>query len=218
MPSVRAMRCSRRRVRRAIERLCSKSNAWARPSTSTIGLGSPLPHLLRDWAHPCHICSRTRLDPTTSAPGLGSPLPTSAPGLGKGPAQVLQGDQGVDKGSINRPLGPPGPRQRPWVVFRKRIGWRSEVRTCKRARQALVQSMGCTYLHIGSKYGVHIPSILQGTRSQATCTDTCRAAGERSGHSSVEPEGLAALIGSSFSSNGTTHGTVQSSSWRTRTA
>jgi hypothetical protein len=26
-----------------------------RPSAS--GLGSPLPHLHRDWAHPCHICS-----------------------------------------------------------------------------------------------------------------------------------------------------------------
>ena len=148
MPSVRAMRCSRRRVRRAIVRLCSKSNAWARPSRSTIGLGSRLPYLLRDWAHPCHICSRTRLDPTTSAPGLGSPLPTSAPGLGKGPAQVLQRDQGVDKGSIDRPLGPPGPRQRPWDpcvqdAYRLAVG---SAHVQVSARQSLVQSMGCTYL------------------------------------------------------------------------
>ena len=36
-----------------------------------------LPHPHRDcqWAHPCHICSRTGRTPATSAPGLGSPLP-----------------------------------------------------------------------------------------------------------------------------------------------
>jgi hypothetical protein len=66
-------------------------------------VGSPLPHLHRDWAHGCPICTRTGLTPATSAPGLGSPLPhlhkdwahpghictgtgltpaTSAPGLG----------------------------------------------------------------------------------------------------------------------------------------
>jgi hypothetical protein len=33
--------------------------------------GSPLPHLHRDWAHPCHICTGTGLTPATSAPGLG---------------------------------------------------------------------------------------------------------------------------------------------------
>jgi hypothetical protein len=36
-------------------------------------LGSPLPHLHRYWARPCHICTDTGL--ATSAPGLGSPLP-----------------------------------------------------------------------------------------------------------------------------------------------
>jgi hypothetical protein len=41
------------------------------PAASAPGLGSPLPHLHGDWAHPA----------ATSAPGLGSPLPTSAPGL-----------------------------------------------------------------------------------------------------------------------------------------
>ena len=38
-------------------------------------LGSPLPHLNEDWAHPCHICTRTALTPAASAPGLRSPLP-----------------------------------------------------------------------------------------------------------------------------------------------
>jgi hypothetical protein len=42
---------------------------------SAPGLGSPLPHLHRDWARPCHICAGTGLAPATSAPGLGSPLP-----------------------------------------------------------------------------------------------------------------------------------------------
>jgi hypothetical protein len=33
------------------------------------------PHLHRDRACPCHICTETGLTPPTSAPGLGSPLP-----------------------------------------------------------------------------------------------------------------------------------------------
>jgi hypothetical protein len=37
--------------------------------------GVPLPHLPRDWAHPCHICAGTGLATATSAPGPGSPLP-----------------------------------------------------------------------------------------------------------------------------------------------
>ena len=37
--------------------------------------GSRRSHLPRDWAHPCHVCSRTGLAASTSAPGLGSPLP-----------------------------------------------------------------------------------------------------------------------------------------------
>jgi hypothetical protein len=40
-------------------------------ATSAPGLGPPLPHLRRDWAHPA-----------TSAPGLGLIAATSAPGLG----------------------------------------------------------------------------------------------------------------------------------------
>ena len=34
-----------------------------------------LPHLHRDGAHPCPICTRTALSPATSAPGRGSPVP-----------------------------------------------------------------------------------------------------------------------------------------------
>jgi hypothetical protein len=45
------------------------------PATSAPGLGSPVPHLHRVRAHPCHICTGTGLTPATSAPGLGSPLP-----------------------------------------------------------------------------------------------------------------------------------------------
>jgi hypothetical protein len=55
-------------------------------ATSAPGLDSSLPHLHRDWAHRCHICTGTGahrchictgtgLNAATSAPGLGSPLP-----------------------------------------------------------------------------------------------------------------------------------------------
>ncbi len=55
----------------------------SRPATSAQGLGSPLPHLHRDWAHPCHVCAGTWLTPchictrtpATSAPGLSPTLP-----------------------------------------------------------------------------------------------------------------------------------------------
>ena len=71
--------------------------------TSAPGLGSPLthlhrdqahpcPHLLWDWARPCHICSGTGLAANTSAPtgltaatsttGLARPSATPAPGPG----------------------------------------------------------------------------------------------------------------------------------------
>ena len=41
------------------------------PATSAPGLRSPLPHLHRDCARPCHVCTGTALAPATSAPGLG---------------------------------------------------------------------------------------------------------------------------------------------------
>jgi hypothetical protein len=44
-------------------RTASKWSTWhptgLTPSTSAPGLGSPLPHLHWDWAHPCHICPGT---------------------------------------------------------------------------------------------------------------------------------------------------------------
>jgi hypothetical protein len=36
------------------------------PRLSAPGLGPPLPHLHRDWAHPCHICTGTGFTPATS--------------------------------------------------------------------------------------------------------------------------------------------------------
>ena len=36
------------------------------PATSVPGLRSPLPHLYRDCARPCHICTGTALAPATS--------------------------------------------------------------------------------------------------------------------------------------------------------
>jgi hypothetical protein len=60
-------------------------------ATSAPGLGSPLPHLRQDWAHPCHICAGTGLTHATSAPGLGSAAATSAPGLGSAAATSAPG-------------------------------------------------------------------------------------------------------------------------------
>ena len=61
------------RVRRAVSHICAGTGLT--PPTSAPGLGSPLPHLRQDWAHPSHICAGTGLTAPTSAPGLGSPLP-----------------------------------------------------------------------------------------------------------------------------------------------
>jgi hypothetical protein len=42
------------------------------PTTSAPGLGPPLPHPHRDWAHPSHIRTGNGLTPLTSAPGRGA--------------------------------------------------------------------------------------------------------------------------------------------------
>jgi hypothetical protein len=55
-------------------RICASGTGLA-AATSAPGLGSPLPHLHQDWAHPCHIRAGTGLAPATSAPGLDSPRP-----------------------------------------------------------------------------------------------------------------------------------------------
>ena len=47
----------------------------------------PLPHLHRDWAHPCHICAGTGPTPATSATRRLIP-PTSASGLGSPPFHI----------------------------------------------------------------------------------------------------------------------------------
>ena len=71
------MRCAVRRARcRAVRPLVRKiRGAPRRPRSARplIGPGwPPLPHLHRDWAHPCHICAPFG----TSVPRpLGSPLP-----------------------------------------------------------------------------------------------------------------------------------------------
>ena len=67
-----------------------RSTCGLTPATSALGLGSPLPHLRRGWAHPCHICTRTGLTPATSALGLGPPRSHSA-GTGLTPATSALG-------------------------------------------------------------------------------------------------------------------------------
>ena len=49
------------------------------PATSALGLGSPLPHLQRDWAHPCHICNGPELTLPHLARAWAQLLPKSAP-------------------------------------------------------------------------------------------------------------------------------------------
>ena len=39
--------------------ICIKTGTRLTPAASAAGLGSPLPHLHRDWAHPSHICTGT---------------------------------------------------------------------------------------------------------------------------------------------------------------
>ena len=63
-------------------------------------LGSPLPHLLRDWARRCHICSGTGPTPATSAPGLGSPLPHRRQDLA-GAHQELRGGGRLAQQKLN---------------------------------------------------------------------------------------------------------------------
>jgi hypothetical protein len=54
---------------------CAACRVRAAACDTTLRSIAPLPHLHRNWAHPCHICTGTALAPATSAPGLRSPLP-----------------------------------------------------------------------------------------------------------------------------------------------
>jgi hypothetical protein len=44
---------------------------WAHPRHICAGTWLAPPHLHGDWVYPTHICAGTRLAPATSAPGLG---------------------------------------------------------------------------------------------------------------------------------------------------
>ncbi len=74
--------------------------------TSVPGLGSPLPHLHRDWARPCHICTGTGLAPATSAPPTfsrsGLTPAASAPALGLRRAARSGAVWGVSAHSVSR--------------------------------------------------------------------------------------------------------------------
>ncbi len=59
-------------------------------------MGSPRPHLHRDWAHPAHICAGTGLARAVSAPGLGSPRPHLRRRLGSPPPHLLRDWRSID--------------------------------------------------------------------------------------------------------------------------
>ena len=59
----------------AVKTAATAVTEYITSATSVAQVGSPLPHLHRDWPRSCHICAGTGLAPATSAPGLGSPLP-----------------------------------------------------------------------------------------------------------------------------------------------
>ncbi len=62
---------SYRRCSGAPSRACATQYAGLAPCpTSAPGLVSLPPHLHRDWAHPCHICTGTGLTPATPGPRL----------------------------------------------------------------------------------------------------------------------------------------------------
>jgi hypothetical protein len=62
------------------------------PSSPSGRLLPILPHLRRDWAHPCHICAGTGLTPATSAPGLGHTTATALRTAAKDARQALSGN------------------------------------------------------------------------------------------------------------------------------
>ena len=93
----------------------------AHPAPSALRLGSPLPHLRRDWAHPAHICAATGLTPPTSAPEPASPLPHLQPDSARTPNARTRAR--THERVLAAWGGPAGPR--------RRCGTRS----CSRARR-----------------------------------------------------------------------------------
>ncbi len=69
------MRTPQRARYRALLPRCADTAASARRRHQLLGHRNGVPHLHRDWAHRCHICTRTGLTPATSAQGLGPPQP-----------------------------------------------------------------------------------------------------------------------------------------------
>ena len=99
-----AAACSTTALIAAGPMLPQRSNAGS-SATSAPGPGAPRPHLRRDRAASCHICTGTALLPATSAPGpsgltppdphqscthSGRPAATSAPGPGLRPLRLLR--------------------------------------------------------------------------------------------------------------------------------
>jgi hypothetical protein len=97
------------------------------------GLGSPLPHLHRDWAHPCHICTGTGLTPATSAPALGGgEFASSGNGSGWGNGSTLRysgvlwstlRSSGVLWSPLARPMQLPPELLELVVSYRSKLGY-----------------------------------------------------------------------------------------------
>jgi hypothetical protein len=66
--------------RRHLRHICAGTGLT--PATSAPGLGSPPPHLRRDWTHSGHICTRAGLAPAHICAGTSLTPATSAPRLG----------------------------------------------------------------------------------------------------------------------------------------
>ena len=65
---------------RLVSQCCSsRCSPRAPPATSAPGLGSPLPHLRRDWAHPCPHLRRDSVRPARVAVRVQPLLTTGTP-------------------------------------------------------------------------------------------------------------------------------------------
>ncbi len=82
-------------------RLHTRTGTGLTPATSVPGLGSPLPHLHRDWAHPCRIFAGTGLTRRTRADLPVRPQPCGAAVS----YQVLFVELDVAKARARTPVG-----------------------------------------------------------------------------------------------------------------